>query len=58
MDRPVRGLSGDVLIERIPCDTLNIMTVLGYLAHKRARCCVIDPGYVVHAANNEVCRVR
>ncbi len=36
MHRTVRGLSRNVLIHWVPCDTLNVMAVLGDLAHKSA----------------------
>lgn len=58
MNRPVRRLRGDILIQGVPSHSLDIVTVLSNLPYQGPGCCIIDPGHVVHAADNEMYGIR
>lgn len=58
MDRPIRGLRCDVLVQRIPSDALDVMAVLSDLPDERPRPRVVYSRNVIHAANDKERRVR
>lgn len=55
--RTVGGLRGDVLVQRIPCHTLDVVIVLSDLAYQCAGSSIVDAGNVVHASDDEIVTV-
>lgn len=54
MNGSIGRLRSDILVQRIPGNALDIVTVLGDLANQRSCLSIIDSRYVIHAANDEV----
>lgn len=58
MDGSIGGLSGDILVQRIPGDALYVVAVFGYLSNEGSCVGVVDTGNIVHTANDEMGGVR
>lgn len=54
MNGSIRGLSRDILVQRIPCDALNVMTVFGNLTDEHTCASIVYTSDIVHATNHKV----
>ncbi len=57
MNRSIGRLRGDILVQRVPGNTLDIMTVFGNLSYQGVRGDVVYAGDVIHTSNDEVVRI-
>lgn len=56
-DSPIRALSGDEAVPRIPAHSLDVVGVLGDGVNKLTRCDVVDVGRVVDRAGEDALAV-